>query len=440
MLTPIPGSRESALTSFMLMLLKYLSIIAVFFYMPVIFASDSSPTQLPHKANYDNEEGFAGPGSTVRQLEEDDEEKTPVIRWPAVDEILQPWFDKKKQLNEKSGLQLSLAYTLTAQKASDTLTGEDTGATGIFRVSGKWELFNRGKKNRGSLVFSVDNRSKYGDVATADLASEIGYIGPTAVIFSDADTVLVDFNWQQFVNDGNSGLLVGRYDPSDYMNVLGYANPWTTFQNLNVLLDSSVAYPDVGFGAGFGHWFDENWYFVGGFNDANGRLDETAVFDNGSEFFKFAEVGWSPGRDQRYFSSIHLTLWDVDEREDDGIDDTRGAAIAANWTWDETWMLFGRIGWSDVDAANDPQIYENSYTFGGLYYFANRSDLAGAAINYGELAAQGLDSQTTAEIFYRVQLAQNLAITPSIQLLKDPALNNINDSITLLGLRLRLSF
>jgi len=74
-----------------------------------------------------------------------------------------------------------------------------------------------------------------------------------------------------------------------------------------------------------------------------------------------------------------------------------------------------------------------------LYYFANRSDLAGIALNHGELAAAALDSQTTAEIFYRVQLAQNLAITPSIQLLKDPALNNIDDKITLFGLRLRLT-
>ncbi len=101
-------------------------------------------------------------------------------------------------------------------------------------------------------------------------------------------------------------------------------------------------------------------------------------------------------------------------------------------------MLFGRIGWSDVDAPNDPQIYENSYTFGGIYYFASRSDLTGAAINYGELAAPGLESQTTTEIFYRVQLAQNLAITPSIQLLQDPALNDEHDQITIVGLRVRL--
>jgi porin len=301
------------------------------------------------------------------------------------------------------------------------------------------EGVNRGKKNSGSLVFSVDNRHKYGDVAAADLANEIGYIGPTAVLFSDAGTVLVDLNWQQFVNDGDSGFLIGRYDPSDYLNILGYANPWTTFQNVNVLLDSSIAYPDVGFGAGFGHWFNPSWYGVAGFNDANARLDETAVFDNGSEFFKFAEVGWTPGRDQRYLTNVNFTFWDVDEREDDGLDAAYGLLLSANYTRNQTWMVFGRLGWSDVDAPNDPQIYERSATVGAIYRGARRTDLAGLAINHGELAASGLDTQTSAELFYRLQFARNLAITPSVQWLRDPALNNEDDTIMLFGLRLRVT-
>jgi len=65
--------------------------------------------------------------------------------------------------------------------------------------------------------------------------------------------------------------------PSDYLNILGYARPWTTFQNLNVLLDSPVAFPDVGLGGGGGHWFNANVYAIAGFNDANGKLDETRL-------------------------------------------------------------------------------------------------------------------------------------------------------------------
>jgi porin len=102
-------------------------------------------------------------------------------------------------------------------------------------------------------------------------------------------------------------------------------------------------------------------------------------------------------------------------------------------------MLFAKIGSSDADAPNDPQIAEHSVTVGGIYYFANRSDLVGIAYNDSELAVSGLDDQTTLEAFYRLQLARNLAITPSLQIIGDPALNPDEDEITVLSLRLRLT-
>jgi hypothetical protein len=73
--------------------LQRIVLLAFLCYLPGVFASDSTPTQKSHKSNYDNEEGFAAPGSTARQIEEDDEEKTPVLRFPFFDEALQPWFD-----------------------------------------------------------------------------------------------------------------------------------------------------------------------------------------------------------------------------------------------------------------------------------------------------------------------------------------------------------
>ena len=47
--------------------------------------------------------------------------------------------------------------------------------------------------------------------------------------------------------------------------------------------------------------------------------------------------------------------------------------------------------------------------------------------------------QTTVELFYRLILAQNLQLTPSIQMLFDPALNPEDDFVWAYGLRLRLS-
>jgi len=421
------------------MKLKSLLLLLALCYLPVALAMDSTPTQKAHKSNYDNEEGFAGPGSTVRQLEEDDEEKTPALRFESFDEVLKPWFEYKKSLVEESGLQLGFAYTLLHQEIDESLTSEDSATSGIFRISGKWELLNRGERNSGQLVFSVDNRAAYSDLPPGSLGGEAGYIGQTGSLFSDVDTILGDFYWSQYLNDRQTGIIVGRYDPNDFFDVLGYANPWSSFQNLSILFNTSIALPDWGFGIGAGHWFDDSWYASASLSDANGvSTKEEFEFDT-DELYKTVEIGWSPSRDQRYLKNLHLTLWQVDEREDDGVDDADGATLGLNWTWDETYMLFTKIGSSDADAPNDPQIAERSLTLGGIYYFAKRSDLVGLAYNTSELAAPGLDDQDSLELFYRLQLAQNLAITPSLQILDDPALNTEEDRITVVSLRLRLT-
>jgi porin len=98
-------------------------------------------------------------------------------------------------------------------------------------------------------------------------------------------------------------------------------------------------------------------------------------------------------------------------------------------------MPFLRAGWSDGEA---PLL--SSVVSGGIgYYMSERSDLAGFGLSWGEPAVEGLDAQWTAELFYRFQFAQNLAITPDVQWLINPASNPEADQIWLVGLRGRLT-
>jgi porin len=83
------------------------------------------------------------------------------------------------------------------------------------------------------------------------------------MLFSDAGLLLVDFNWQQYFNNGQSVFMVGRFDPNDYHDVLGYANPWTAFSNLDSLINMSIALPDVSMGLAAGHWFENSTYVWG---------------------------------------------------------------------------------------------------------------------------------------------------------------------------------
>ena len=380
--------------------------------------------------------GFSGPGSTTYQLDEDEAPKEPALRFPAIDRTLQPWFDAKTKLNEATGLRLGLAYPYLHQAASDAPDGAEKDAgSGIFRLSGSWTLLNRDSENTGKLVFSTDHRHRYTDIAPADLGFEAGYLGIPGTLFSDTDMILGDLNWQQVLNDGQSGIVIGRYDPNDFFDVLGYANPWTSFQNLSVLFNASIALPDWSTGIALGHWFTDQWYGFGAINDVNGTAMDIKFFDDFDELYMTAEIGWTPARDLRFLNNVHVMAWHADEREDEGVDEGEGVTIGANWTFDETWMPFVKAGWSDGDAP----LYNESVTVGAIYYVARRTDLAGFAVNWGGPVDDSLDDQITSELFYRLQLAQNLAITPSAQLILDPALNPDEDEIWFGGIRARLT-
>jgi len=104
-------------------------------------------------------------------------------------------------------------------------------------------------------------------------------------------------------------------------------------------------------------------------------------------------------------------------------------------------MPFIRLGKSDGAAP----IYNKSATLGFIYKFHYQSDLAGFAVNWGEIPDELIgvatnQEQITSELFWRIQFARNLAFTPNIQYLQDPALNPVDDSVLSMGLRARFTF
>ena len=99
-------------------------------------------------------------------------------------------------------------------------------------------------------------------------------------------------------------------------------------------------------------------------------------------------------------------------------------------------MPFFRAGWADGDAP----LMHKALT-GGLFRYCDcRGDLVGVAFTWEDPADKMLHEQDTFEFFYRVQLAKSLAITPSVQVLIDPAQNPNTAAITIFGCRIRATF
>jgi porin len=400
-----------------------------------VFGQEGSNT----KSGYEDVPQFGGPNSVGGILIEDDAVRKPWFRLESVDRVLQPWFDWKEGLNRDYGLSFGLDYSALGQIASDSL-GKDNAAGGIFRFFGNWTVIGRESGNTGSIVFKVENRHRLGtDIAPQNLGFDVGYLGITGTAFSDYGWGLTNLYWKQRFNQGRISFVAGAVDVTDYLDVYGLINPWTSFQNLSFLTNPTIPAPNQGLGAAIGAMATDNIYVIGGLADTNGDptepLDWFDTFFSDNEYFYHFEVGWTSSQDRIYLDNIHLTGWYADNRVKAGVESGKGLAFSAAWFVNDTWMPFFRTGYSDGGGA----LLKATASAGIGYYFKESKDLFGFGLNWGRPPQSGLDDQYTAEIFYRFQLTQNLAITPDVQLIIDPALNPNESSIWIFGLRARLA-
>ncbi len=395
------------------------------------------------QSGYQDVPEFGGPNSVGATLREDDAVKeATVFRFEGIQRGLKPYFDWKGRVNEKHGLAFGLDYTALYQAANES-PGKDDAGSGILRLFGTWTALGRDSGNTGSLVYKVENRHSYTDLAPQDLGFEVGYAGLTAGPYNDAGWLLTNLYWQQKFNEGRVSFIAGQVDTTDYVDVYGLVSPWLAFTNLAFSTDPTIPAPNQGLGAAVGVMATDNIYVVAGLADANGDPTDPGegfnTFFDDREYFSHIEVGWTTSRERIYLDNVHLTAWHVDERDEARVPDGKGLAFSFARFINEKWMPFVRAGYADDGGA----LWERSLSTGFGYYMKKRRDLLGLGLNWSRPAREsfgpGLDDQYTVEFFYRLQLSQNFAITPDVQLLIDPALNPTEDQIWIVGVRLRLA-
>ncbi len=356
--------------------------------------------------------------------------------------LLAPIHTWKTGVAERTGFNWSLDYNTLFMGVNDSL-GEDTASSGVVRFYGFWDLVNRDGKNKGSLNWKIENRHKYSDIPPSALGFESGYVGIFEPTFSDQGSRLTNFYWKQYFSDGKWAAVAGFLDSTDFVDVYLLASPWTGFNNFVFSTGSAaIDLPNDGaLGAGAGGMITDQVYIQAGITDANS--DPTDPFEgfnsiaDDSDFFKWIEVGLTPGQENLYFDNIHLTLWHVDERAN-GTSDGWGVNVSWQKWINDTWLPFLRGGYTEESGS----LLEKSVTVGVGYQPAPMRGVIGLGFNWGkpnQTSFEGADDQYTGEIFWRYQLTKKVAITPSVQYIKDPALNLDETSLWAFGVRLRVA-
>ena len=356
--------------------------------------------------------------------------------------LLTPLRNWRDGMAEKTGFNWSIDYSALFMGVSDS-PGEDNASGGMVRFFGFWDLVNRGGPNKGSLNWKVELRHKYSDIPPSALGFESGYAGIFEPPFSNQESRLTSLYWKQYLAGGKWAAVAGFLDVTDFVNVYLLASPWTGFNNFVFSTGSaSMDLPnDATLGAALGGMVTDRVYLQAGIADANSDpTDPFEGFDSiadESDFFKWIEIGFTPGQDNIYFDNLHATFWHVDERANGTPD---GWGINASWqTWiADKWLPFVRGGYTEDSGS----LLEKSVTVGIGYQPVPQRGVIGLGFNWGKpnpISFEGARDQYSTELFWRYQLTKELAVTPSVQYIVDPALNEAEDDLWAYGLRLRLA-
>jgi porin len=394
--------------------------------------------------------GFGGPDTVPKRIESDRAVKDTLFDL----EFMQPYYEWKDQLLEKYGYAFALDYYTVALKASDSLPGaEDDAASAVLRFSGYWQLFGRGTATTGTLIYLVEHRHRYTDNLPSPFALEsLGNVGFIEIPFTDDGWHLTNLYWLQSWQNGRFEAGAGFLDITDFVDVWALTSPWTDFYNFVFSIGAATMDlpDDASLGLAAGAWMTDTTYIIGGLEDLNSDpTDPFNGFDtffNDHEFFKHIEVGWTTsGREQYYLDNIHLTLWHADKRDEIGVEDGWGGFLSFSHTFGGKWLLFARGGFAEDGGS----LLQRSVSVGGGFApggigAPGAGHQLGFGANWGRpndaLFGFDLDDQFTFETYYRLQVTKELAITPDVQLLIEPALNPEEDKLWVFGLRARLAF
>jgi porin len=352
--------------------------------------------------------------------------------------LFAPLKEWRNGVAEKTGFNWSLDYSAAFMGVNNS-PGEENAGSGMVRFFGFWDLVNRGGPNKGSLNWKVEHRHKYTDIPVSALGFESGYVGLFEPPFSDQGSRLTNLYWKQYFAEGKWAFVAGFLDATDFVDVYLLASPWTGFNNFMFSTGSAAMdLPnDAALGVAAGGMVGSKVYVQAGITDANS--DPADPFDDllkESDFFKWVEIGFTPGQQSVYFDNLHATFWHIDERANGTPD---GWGINASWQrWiNDKWLPFIRGGYTEDSGS----LLEKSVTVGVGYQPVPMRGVIGFGFNWGEpneTSFGDLDDQYTTELFWRYQLTTELAVTPSIQYIKDPALNPNENSLWAFGLRARL--
>ncbi|MCK5087752.1 MAG: carbohydrate porin [Melioribacteraceae bacterium] len=382
---------------------------------------------------------IGGPNTIEANLEVDNQKKEPYFRLPI--KVFKPWFDWKKSFMEHTGIQFGVNYTATSIWASSGITDESetSAASGVFDITASMTLIGKESGNTGTFAFKFENRHLYSKTAPMFLGFQTGSILLPATKFREFSFRFTEFYWQQVLFDTKVQLVIGKVDLTNYFTFFGLVHPFKHFTGYAFSTSPSVNWPNQGFGIIASYMPTKNIYIMGTVADVIGDpFGNNDIFNTGDnffngKFFKAVEVGYVPSYEDRYFKKVSVTYWNSDEVEGSSMGE--GIAFASHWFIDGKYIPFLIAGYSNGGGANT--MAETIVSLGNGFRFKSH-DILGVGLNWTSPPGD-LRDQYSVEVFYRFNLTERFEITPDLQYIINPSLDESKNSLTYFAIRGRIT-
>jgi len=353
--------------------------------------------------------------------------------------LLHAWNTLATRVNDKLGLNLSLAYTSLYQYATDT-KGTNDAASGDLDIFGTWSLWNRESNHPSSLGLHTEYRLRYTSITPADLSEKTGSLWRTIRGFNKAEFSLVEIWWEQQILKDIIGFRIGKLNMKHYFNNYKFKSSNNYFFNRAFSDSPAIAFPQNGGGLVLACQPSKEFYIVAGISDADGKktsLDNTFFF-TASNYFYAVEFGVKPKSNNFGKGTYALTLWHREERDEDDLPSDEGFAISLQQEITDKIIPFARYSCSDGDSTEIQQQISAGVGFNDI--FGREDDVAGIGLAWGAPSDKSLRDQYTMESFYRFQVGKNFQITPGFQLIVDPSNDPDSDVKAIFQIRARIVF
>jgi porin len=397
------------------------------------------------QSGFDDLPQFGGPESVSAALKQGDAEHESIYQVNWAQRNLKPYFDWKRNLHDQKGLALGFQFWSLYQNASYSLPGEDDDALGaIFRFQGAWTLFQSDTGNVGRIEYRFETRGNIGGFqAPSSLGPAVGIaaLNPGFGYSEEFDLDLPVINWTQSFKDNRIGYTVGRLSVPAYLDASRLTSFNSGLLNRAFFLNPALATTGVGaLGAVVKAYAGNNFWLGAHIYDANavsGEFDFDTVQEG--EWFKAVEFGLMPSYAERSSRNIQFTYWEKDDRELAGTPAGHGWAVTALYQLDEKYFPFLRLGHSNGGGGAPAEEAISA----GVGITQRLDQIWSIGLGWAKPShltfGPGLSNETVLETSYKLQLSQNLALTPDLQIVFNPANAPNKDSVWIIGVRVALS-